>query len=227
MLIKTGEEAPAAGQEEENSENPVGANTFTRADNEGQSERSPMDFSFPLASSSPMQGRTFREQGESSRGTQGNNAIMEMLISMQRKMEEREQRWNIQQQFRDNTYEIELKRRDQQWEEELQRREEKFETELKRKEQKFEKELQRREGRFESESKRREQEWEEKLKRKEEQMKEILQLQREDFRTEMEKKDEGLLKKMELIHEAFYNNQFNKDEQLLGIIKERDMKQEE
>ena len=227
VLIKTGEEAPAAGQEEENSENPVGANTFTRADNEGQSERSPMDFSFPLASSSPMQGRTFREQGESSRGTQGNSAIMEMLISMQRKMEEREQRWNIQQQFRDNTYEIELKRRDQQWEEELQRREEKFETELKRKEQKFEKELQRREGRFESESKRREQEWEEKLKRKEEQMKEILQLQREDFRTEMEKRDEGLLKKMELIHEAFYNNQFNRDEQLLGIIKERDIKQEE
>ena len=202
------------------------ANTFTRADNEGQSERSPMDFSFPLASSSPMQGRTFREQRESSRGTQGNNAIMEMLISMQRKMEEREHRWNIQQQFRDNTYEIELKRRDQQWEEELQRKEEKFETELKRKEQKFEKELQRREGRFESESKRREQEWEEKLKRKEEQMKEILQLQREDFRTKMEKRDEGLLKKMELIHEAFYNNKFNRDEQLLGIIKERDMKQE-
>ena len=109
----------------------------------------------------------------------------------------------------------------------MQRREENFETELKRKEQKFEKELQRREGRFESESKRREQEWEEKLKRKEEQMKEILQLQREDFRTEMEKRDEGLLKKMELIHEAFYNNQFNRDEQLLGIIKERDMKQEE
>ena len=128
VLIKTGEEASATGQEEENSENPVGANTFTRADNEGQSERSPMDFSFPLASSSPMQGRTFREQGESSRGTQGNSAIMEMLISMQRKMEEREQRWNIQQQFRDNTYKIELKRRDQQWEEELQRREEKFET---------------------------------------------------------------------------------------------------
>ena len=35
VLIKTGEEAPTAGQEEENSENPMGANTFTRADNEG------------------------------------------------------------------------------------------------------------------------------------------------------------------------------------------------
>ena len=156
VLIKTGEETPTAGQEEENSENPMGANTSTRADNEEQDEGSPMDFSFPLASSSPMQGRTFREQGEGSKGTQGNNTIIEMLLSMQRKMEEREQRWNVQQQFRDNTYEVELKRRDQQWEEELQRREEKFKTELKRKEQKFEKELQRRENRFESESKRRE-----------------------------------------------------------------------
>ena len=109
------------------------------AHNEEQDEGSPMDFSFPLASSPPMQGRTFREQGESSRGTQGNNEIIEMLLSMQRKMEEREQRWNVQQQFRDNTYEVELKRRDQQLEDELQRREEKFETELRRKEQKFEK----------------------------------------------------------------------------------------
>ena len=182
VLIKTGEEAPTA-REEVNIEAPPDNDNFTFADTAGQDDRSPVDFSFPIASSPPLQHRTSREQGESSRGTQGNNAIMEMLISMQRKMEEREQGWNIQQQFRDNTYEIELKRRDQQWEEELQRREEKFETELKRKEQKFEKELQRREGRFESESKRREQEWEEKLKRKEEQMKEILQQQKEDFRT--------------------------------------------
>ena len=53
-----------------------------------------------------------RYHEESSRGTQGNNEIIEMLLSMQRKMEEREQRWNVQQQFRDNTYEVELKRRD-------------------------------------------------------------------------------------------------------------------
>ena len=45
---------------------------------------------------------------------------MELLLSIQRKMEEREQRWNVQQQFRDNTYEVELKRRDQQMEDELQ-----------------------------------------------------------------------------------------------------------
>ena len=156
VLIKTGEGVPAAREEEVNTEAPPDSHNFTFADTAGQDDRSPVDFSSPLASSPPMQGRTFREQGESSRGAHDNQAIIEMLLSMQRKMEEREQRWNIQQQFQDNTYEVELKRRDQQWEEELQRREERFETELKRKEQKFEKELQRRENRFESESKRRE-----------------------------------------------------------------------
>ena len=205
VLIKTREEAPAARQEEENSENPVETNTFTFADNEGQNEGSPMDFSFPLASSPPRQNRTFREQGESSRGAQENNAVMEMLISMQNRMEEREKRWSIQQQFRDNTYEAELKRRDQQWEEELQRREEKFESELQRREHK----------------------WEAKRKRREERMKGVLQQQREDFRKEMEKRDKDQLQKLKFSNEAFYNNQVNRDNQLLGIIKERDAKLEE
>ena len=120
-------------------------------------------------------------------------------------MEEREKRWSIQQQFQDDTYKVELKMRDQQWEEELQRREEKFESELKRREHK----------------------WEEELKRREEQMKKVLQQQGEDFRKEMEKRDRDLLKKLQLSHEAFYNNQFNRDNQLLGIIEERDAKQEE
>ena len=224
VLIKTGGETPTARQEKENSENPMGANTFTRADNEEQDEGSPMDFSFPLASSPPMQSRTFREQGESSRGTQGNNEIIEMLLSMQRKMEEREQRWNVQQQFRDNTYEVELKRRDQQLEDELQRREEKFETELRKKEQKFEKELQRRENRFEAESKRREQEWEEKLKKKEEQMKGVLKQQGEDFKKDLEERDGKLFQKLKLIHDAFYNNQFRRDSQLLTFMKEKEEK---
>ena len=205
VLIKTREEAPATRQEEENSENPVETNTFTFADNAGQNEGSPMDFSFPLASSPPRQNRTFREQGESSRGAQENNEIMEMLLSMQNRMEEREKRWSIQQQFRDNTYEAELKRRDQQWEEELQRREERFESELQR----------------------REQEWEAELRRREEQMKGVLQQQREDFRKEMEKRDKDQLQKLKFSNEAFYNNQVNRDNQLLGIIKERDAKLEE
>ena len=40
---------------------------------------------------------------------------MELLLSIQRKMEEREQRWNVQQQFRDNTYEVELKEEISKW----------------------------------------------------------------------------------------------------------------
>ena len=205
VLIETREEAPAARQEEENPETPPENNTFTFADKEGQDERSPLDFSIPLASSPPMQNRTFREQGESSRGAQENNSIMEMLISMQGRMEEREKRWSIQQQFRDYTYEAELKRRDQQWEEELQRREEMFESELKRREQK----------------------WEDEMSRREEQLKKIMEHKEEEFRKEMEKRDRDLLKKLQFSHEAFYNNQFNRDNQLLGLIKERDAEQEE
>ena len=226
VLIKTGEEAPTAGPEKENLENLMGANTFPRAGNEEHDEGTPMDFSFPLASSPPRQSRTFGEQGESSRGANENQAIMELLLSIQRKMEEREQRLNIQQQFRDNTYESELKRRDQQMEEELQRREEKFEAELQRREQKFEKELQRRENRFEAESKRKEKEWEEKMKKKEEQVKEVLKQQGEDFKKDLEERDGRLFQRLKLIHDAFYNNQFRRDSEVLTIMKERETKQE-
>ena len=226
VLIKTGEEAPTAGPEKENLENPMGENTFPRAGNEEHDEGLPMDFSFPLASSPPRQSRTFGEQGESSRGANENQGIMELLLSIQRKMEEREQRLNIQQQFRDNTYETELKRRDQQMEEELQRREEKFEAELQRREQKFEKELQRRENRFEAESKRKEKEWEEKMKKKEEQVKEVLKQQGEDFKKDLEERDGKLFQKLKLIHDAFYNNQFRRDSEVLNIMKERETEQE-
>ena len=141
MLIETREEAPAAGQEEENPETPPENNTFTFADNEGQDERSPLDFSIPLASSPPMQNRTFREQGESSRGAQENNSIMEVLNAIHKKMEEREKEWNLQQEFREGVYEKELKRRDQQWEEELKRREEQMKEVLQQQREDFQKEM--------------------------------------------------------------------------------------
>ena len=64
-------------------------------------ERSPIDFSTPLASSPPIRNRDFREPGESSRGAQENNQIMEMLISIQKSMEEREKKWSLQQKFRE------------------------------------------------------------------------------------------------------------------------------
>ena len=97
-------------------------------------ERSPIDFTTPLASSPPLRNRDFRDLGESSREAQENNQIMEMLLSMQKSMEEREEKWSTQQKFREDVYEAELKRRDQQWEEELNRKEEVYEAELKGKE---------------------------------------------------------------------------------------------
>ena len=167
-------------------------------------ERSPIDFTTPLASSPPMRNIDFREPGESSRGAQENNQIMEMLISMQKSMEEREKKWSLQQQFREEVYEAELRRKDKQWEEEMNRKEEMYEAELKRKEQK----------------------WEEELSRKEDQIKKIFEHQEEKFKKETEKRDRDLLKKLQFSLESFYNNQFDRDSQLLALIKERDADQE-
>ena len=105
VLIKTGEEASAAREEEVNTKAPLDSHNFTFADTTGQDDRSRVDFSSPLASSPPMQGRTFREHGESSRGTQENQTIMEMILSMQNNMEAREKEWRLQQEFREEVYE--------------------------------------------------------------------------------------------------------------------------
>ena len=120
-------------QEEQNPETQLEGNTSIFAEDMEADGRSPIDFTTPLASSPPMRNRDFRELGESSRGAQENNQIMEMLISMQKSMEEREKKWSLQQKFREEVYEAELKRRYQQWEDELNRKEEVYETELKRK----------------------------------------------------------------------------------------------
>ena len=50
-----------------------------------QDERSPINFSTPLASSPLIRNRDFIETGESYRGAQENNQIMEMLSSIQKK----------------------------------------------------------------------------------------------------------------------------------------------
>ena len=68
-------------------------------------DRSPINFTNPLASSPPIRDREFREAGESSRGASENSQIMEMLFSMQKNMEERDKKWSLQQQFREETYE--------------------------------------------------------------------------------------------------------------------------
>ena len=184
-------------QQEQDPENQLEGNTSMLAEDMAANERSPIDYTTILASSPPMRNRNFREPGESSRGAQGNNEIMEMLMSMQKSMEEREEKWRIHQQFREEMYETKLRRRDQQWGEELNRKDEMFEAELKRKEQK----------------------WEEEMSKREEQLKKILEHKEEKFRKEMEERDRDLLKKLKLSHEAFYNNQFDRDSQLLKLIK--------
>ena len=191
-------------QEEQDPETQPEGNTSMFVEDIEPDERSPIDFTTPLASSPPMRNRDFREPGESSRGAQENNQIMEMLLSMQKSMEEREEKWSTRQKFREDVYEAELKKRDQQWEEELNRKEEVYEAELKRKEHK----------------------WEEEMSRREERFKKILEHQEEKFKKEMEDRDQDLLKKLQLSHESFYNNQFDRDSQLLKLIKERDADQE-
>ena len=191
-------------QEEQISETHHAGNTPMFTEDMAVDDRSPIDFTTPLASSPPMRNRDFRETGESSRGAPKNNQIMEMLLSMQKSMEERDKKWSLQQQFREEVYEAELRRRDQQGEEKLQRREEMFEAELRKKEQK----------------------WEEEMSKREERLKKIMEHKEEKFIKEMKERDRDLLKKLQLSHEAFYNNQFNRDSQLLALIKERDAEQE-
>ena len=191
-------------QEEQDLETQPEGNTSMFAEGIEPDERSPIDFTTPLASSPPLRSKDFRDPGESSRGAQENSQIMEMLLSMQKSMEEREEKWSTQQKFREDVYEAELKRRDQKREKELNRRDEVYEAELKRKEQR----------------------WEEETSRREEQFKNILEHQEEKFKKEMEERDRDLLKKLQLSHESFYNNQFDRDSQLLKLIKERDADQE-
>ena len=103
----------AEDQEEQDPETQPEGNTSMFAEDIELDERSPIDFSIPLANSPPIRNRNFREPGESSRGAQENNQIMEMLISIQKSMEERENKWSLQHKFREEVYEAELKRRDQ------------------------------------------------------------------------------------------------------------------
>ena len=67
-------------QEEKDPETQPEGNTSMFTEDMELDERSPIDFTTPLASSPPIRNRDFREPGESSRGAQENNQIMEMLI---------------------------------------------------------------------------------------------------------------------------------------------------
>ena len=56
----------------------------------------------------------FPEPAESSRRNEGTTEIMEMLISMKKEMEDREKKWERQQQIREEFLEADFKRKEQQ-----------------------------------------------------------------------------------------------------------------
>ena len=79
-------------QEEQNPDTQPEGNTSMFAEDMAADERSLIDFTTPLASSPPMRNMDSRDPGESSRGAQENSQIMVMLLSMQKSMEEREEK---------------------------------------------------------------------------------------------------------------------------------------
>ena len=67
----------------------------------------------PLSHSYPKMIENFPEQAESSRRGEGNTGIMEMLRKIKKDMEEREQKWEKQQQFREGFLKTEFRRKEQ------------------------------------------------------------------------------------------------------------------
>ena len=64
VLIKTAEEIPTAREEEVNTEAPPDSHNFTFADTAGQDDRSPVDFSPPVASFPPMKAERLESRGK-------------------------------------------------------------------------------------------------------------------------------------------------------------------
>ena len=76
-------------------------------------------------------------QAEGSRSRYGNTEIMEMLRAMKKEIEEREQKWERQQQIKEEFMEAAARRKEQIWEENWRIREEEHNEELKKKEEKM------------------------------------------------------------------------------------------
>ena len=70
----------------------------------------------PLSHSCPHVRGNFPEPTESSRRNEGTIEIMEMFILMKKEMEDREKKWERQQQIREEFLEANFKRKEQQWE---------------------------------------------------------------------------------------------------------------
>ena len=68
----------------------------------------------------------FPEPAESSRRNEGTAEILEMLISMKKEMEERENKWERQQQIKEEYMEAYFRMKEQQWEQNWKQREEEW-----------------------------------------------------------------------------------------------------
>ena len=80
----------------------------------------------PLSHSYPNMTKDFSEPAESSRRGEGNAKIMEMMRIMKKDMEEREKKWEKQQQIREEFLEAEFRRKEQVLEQTLRQREEEW-----------------------------------------------------------------------------------------------------
>ena len=83
----------------------------------------------PLSHSYPEVQEHLPSQAEGSRSREDNIEIMEMLRSMKREMEEREQKWERQQQIREDFLEAAARKKEQMWEQIWKLREEEWKEE--------------------------------------------------------------------------------------------------
>ena len=84
----------------------------------------------PLSHSYPEVQEQLPLQAEGSRSREDNIEIMEMLRSMKREMEEREQKWERQQQIKEDFLEAAARKKEQMWEKNWKLREEEWKEDL-------------------------------------------------------------------------------------------------
>ena len=126
---KTEQETNAENDRREIEE--VSDNIFPEAEEEEPFKVSPTHPSFP-----EMQ-EQLPALAEGSSSREGNTEIMEILIAMKREMEERELKWERQQQIKEEFMEATARRKEQIWEENWRIRKEEHKEELKKQEEKI------------------------------------------------------------------------------------------
>ena len=88
----------------------------------------------PVLQSPPQVRKNFSKPAECSKGNIGNKEIIEMLVSMEKEIEEREKKLGQQQRIREEFMEANFRRREQRWEQLLKQREEEWKEEMERRE---------------------------------------------------------------------------------------------